>query len=119
MATNSGCLLAVLSFTACTMLPSTIMTLLFSSLALVNGLAVDTGATPRHEVDNWGKKNHPKPPKHHPKPSSTCLANHALQTASYYTGLEEGTTGIRPGLSESKTYAPPPFLALLTVKMTD
>ncbi|KAL2260098.1 hypothetical protein VTK26DRAFT_6019 [Humicola hyalothermophila] len=83
------------------MLPSTLTALLVSSLALVNGLAVDTGVKARDDVDTHGKKCS-KPPKH-PKPSATCLAEDALQTASYYTGLEEGTPGIRPGLSESET----------------
>ncbi|KAK0663944.1 hypothetical protein QBC41DRAFT_381034 [Cercophora samala] len=44
-------------------------------------------------------------PKHHPKPSPACLSSNALQSASLYTGLEEGTAGIRPGLSKSDTNA--------------
>ncbi|KAK4639879.1 hypothetical protein QC761_0112840 [Podospora bellae-mahoneyi] len=41
--------------------------------------------------------------KHDPKPGPACLSPKAVQSASLYTGLEEGTTGIRPGLSKSDT----------------
>ena len=81
-----------------TMLPLTTTTLLFSALALVNGLAIDTGSKPQHEDNRHGKKR--------PCPTTTCLAANALQTASYYTGLEEGTAGIRPGLSKLSTCVP-------------
>ncbi|KAK4171418.1 hypothetical protein QBC36DRAFT_339994 [Triangularia setosa] len=43
--------------------------------------------------------------KHRPKFSPTCLSPKAIQSASLYTGLEEGTTGIRSGLSHSDTNA--------------
>ncbi|AEO57319.1 hypothetical protein MYCTH_2303335 [Thermothelomyces thermophilus ATCC 42464] len=67
------------------MLPSTTTTLLLSCLVgAVCGLSVDA---------KWWW----------PHPKATCLAPDAVQTASFYTGLEEGTPGIRPGLSESST----------------
>ncbi|KAH6627531.1 hypothetical protein F5144DRAFT_576108 [Chaetomium tenue] len=78
------------------MLPLTTTTLLLSYLGAVAGLAV--GTNPQHEIQGLGSKRKPCP-----KPTATCLAPNALQTASQYTGLEEGTPGIRDGLSESKT----------------
>ncbi|GAB1320926.1 hypothetical protein MFIFM68171_11136 [Madurella fahalii] len=78
------------------MLPLTIITLLLASLGIARGLAVDRGSLASYEARNGrGKKK--------PKPSATCIAPDALQTGSLYTGLEEGTVGIRPGLSESAT----------------
>ncbi|KAL1840397.1 hypothetical protein VTJ49DRAFT_523 [Mycothermus thermophilus] len=59
---------------------------------VVNGLAVDTTSPHGKRTDH----------RHKPKPS-ICLDPAALQTASYYHGLEDGTPGIRPGLSKSET----------------
>jgi hypothetical protein len=75
------------------MLPLTTTTVLLASLGLACGLAVDANA----QVGGHGTKTKCKPP------ASTCIAPDALQTASRFTGLEEGTPGIRPGLSESAT----------------
>lgn len=38
-----------------------------------------------------------------PRHDSKCLAAEAVQTASTFTGQEEGTTGIKPGQARSKT----------------
>ncbi|KAK4182643.1 hypothetical protein QBC35DRAFT_518718 [Podospora australis] len=38
-----------------------------------------------------------------PDPNDTCLSPSAIQTASFLTGLEPNTPGIRPGLSYSAT----------------
>ena len=78
------------------MLPIRATTFVLSCLGLVHGLAINVGA-------NLQFKHWPWPPKP-PQPAKTCLAPEALQTASYYSGLEPGTPGIREGLSESKTY---------------
>ncbi|KAK4153509.1 hypothetical protein C8A00DRAFT_15262 [Chaetomidium leptoderma] len=78
------------------MLPLTATSLvLLVSLGFVNGLAIDADA--QHHV-RVGKKCRTTP-------RTSCLAHDALQTASLYTGMEEGTPGIRPGLSESSTDA--------------
>lgn len=77
-----------------TMLPLTTTTLLLASLGLASGLAVDKRLP--HDAEDYCKKKCP--------PSKTCLVPKAVQTGSLYTGLEEGTPGIRPGLSESDTY---------------
>ncbi|KAL2123766.1 hypothetical protein VTJ04DRAFT_131 [Mycothermus thermophilus] len=69
---------------------SAILVLLASGLA--NGVAVNPRAP-----HGKGSSNTPKT---HP---SLCLDPAALQTASYYHGLEEGAPGIRPGLSKSET----------------
>ncbi|KAG7290158.1 hypothetical protein NEMBOFW57_000155 [Staphylotrichum longicolle] len=74
------------------MLPLTTTTLLLSSLGAVYGLAVKQN--PSHDVPCQSKRT---------PPAATCLSPDALQTASLYTGLEEGSPGIRPGLSKSAT----------------
>lgn len=38
-----------------------------------------------------------------PRHDSACLAAAAVQTASTFTGQEEGTAGIKPGQARSKT----------------
>lgn len=82
------------------MLWLTTITLLLSSFGVAHGLAVNRDPGPPHPARKyWGEKK--------PKAAATCIAPDALQTGSFYTGLEEGTVGIRPGLSESATYAIP------------
>jgi hypothetical protein len=76
------------------MLPLTTTTLLLASLGLASGLVAVDKRSP-HDAEDFCKKKCP--------PSKACLVPKALQTASLYTGLEEGTAGIRPGLSESAT----------------
>ena len=80
------------------MLPLTTTALLLYSFGAVFGLAVDKKPCVR-EVESSQTKQ--------PPPATTCLSPDALQTGSLYTGLEEGTLGIRPGLSKSSTYASP------------
>ncbi|KAK4097464.1 hypothetical protein N658DRAFT_456839 [Parathielavia hyrcaniae] len=76
------------------MLPLTATAVLLTSLGLASGLTVKVGG------QHCGKGPKAKCGK---PPTATCLAPDALQTASFYTGMEEGTPGIRPGLSESAT----------------
>lgn len=83
------------------MLPlTTTLVVLLSSSGLVRGLAVDNNSpSARHEARTFGGKKWPVIPW----PLPVCLNPKAWQSASRYTGLEEGTPGIRPGLSESAT----------------
>jgi len=75
------------------MLPLTTATLLLLSLGTTQGHVV--GRSPQNDVKAQNMKR--------TSPAATCLAPEVVQTASLYTGLEEGTPGIRPGLSQSAT----------------
>jgi hypothetical protein len=88
--------------TQCKMLALTTVALSLSLLGIVLAQIDDVGINLADEV---GKYHQPK----RSTPTATCLVADALQTASFRTGLENGTAGIRPGLTESPTRVKSPI----------
>ncbi|KAK4142405.1 uncharacterized protein C8A04DRAFT_13287 [Dichotomopilus funicola] len=73
------------------MRPLAIITLLSCS-----GAAVALAGGSQFEQQTATKRTNPEP---------ACLAESAVQSASFYTGLEEGNPGAKPGVAASKTDA--------------